>query len=75
MRNSNSYLVAAVMAFAPATATFAAVGDVLVGDPFIDSYNGWVDTYSGTPQAGQQPNWGIQTMRLCGRVSGFCWPM
>ena len=59
MKTWKTCLVSAVLVFTPATAALAAVGDVLVGDPFIDSYNGWVDTYSGTPQAGQQPNWGI----------------
>ncbi len=45
------------------TSTHAAWGQVLIGDVFIDEYEGWTDTFNGVPQAGVGPNWGIHLQR------------
>ena len=37
----------------------AAATTIYVEDPFVNGFGSWTDTFSGTPQAGAPPNWGV----------------
>ncbi|WP_425396043.1 hypothetical protein [Aeoliella sp.] len=43
--------------------SIAFAGDVhsqtIIDSPFVTGFDGWTDTYSGTPTAGGLPNWGV----------------
>lgn len=54
MRNL-ALLVASLALLVPS----ASADTILVGDVFVDGFESWTDTFTGTPQAGAPPNWGV----------------
>lgn len=51
--------VLALCAVLALVAPGASTGQVLVGDVFTDGFDGWADTFTGTPAVGAGPNWGV----------------
>jgi hypothetical protein len=40
-------------------AGFSSAQSVIIDTPFVTGFEGWTDTFSGTPAGGAQPNWGV----------------